>query len=92
MPRLRVKIQISNTTGCALRWGWDDRSPATRALLDIRVVAPLRQDKVKRMSCRVLAPSPSGRGRGVRELAAWRTPLKPLTLSRWERGQKVRFV
>ena len=54
----------------------------------------MRQDKVKRMSCRVLAPSPSGRGRGVRELAAWHTPLKPLTLtlSRWERGQKVRFV
>src|SRR5882762_8190336 len=54
----------------------------------------MRQDKVERMSCRVLAPSPSGRGRGVRELAAWRTPLKLLTLalSQRERGQKVRFV
>jgi hypothetical protein len=39
MPHLRMKIQISNTTECALRWGRDDRSPATRALLDIWVVA-----------------------------------------------------
>ena len=38
-----------------------------------------------------LAPSPSGRGRGVRDFAAWRVLLKPLTLtlSRWERGKRV---
>ena len=33
--------------------------------------------RVKSMSYRALAPSPSGRGRGVRGLAAWHTPLKP---------------
>src|SRR6266446_1083084 len=45
---------------------------------------PLRQSDPRR-----IAPSPSGRGRGVRGLMGRGTKPLTLTLSRWERGQKL---